>query len=76
MHAKSLQLYPSLCDPMDYNLPGSSVHGILQAIILEWVAMSSFRGSSQPRVKPVYPMTPDLQVDYLPLSHQRSPQVM
>ena len=34
---------------MDYSLPGSSVHGILQARILEWVAMPSSRGSSQPR---------------------------
>ena len=38
-----------LCNPMDCNSPGSSVHGILQARILEWVAMSSSRGSSQPR---------------------------
>ena len=37
------------CDPMDYNLPGSSVHGILQARVLEWVAISSSRGSSWPR---------------------------
>ena len=36
-----------LCDPMDCNPPGSSVHGTLQARILEWVAMPSFRGSSQ-----------------------------
>ena len=35
-----------LCNPRDYNLPESSVHGILQARILEWVAMSSSRGSS------------------------------
>ena len=35
-----------LCDPMDCILPGSSVHGILQARILEWVAISSSRGSS------------------------------
>ena len=34
-----IQLYPTLCDPMDYSLPGSSVHGILQARILEWVAI-------------------------------------
>ena len=47
--AKSLQLYPTLCNPMDYSLPGSSVHGILQARILEWVAMPSSRGTSQPR---------------------------
>ena len=49
MHAKSLQLCPALCDPMDCSLPGSSVHGILQARILEWVAMPFSRGSSQPR---------------------------
>ena len=39
----------TLCDPMDYNLPGSSVHGIFQARILEWVAISFSRGSSLPR---------------------------
>ena len=39
----------TLCDPMDYSPPGSSVHGILQASILEWAAMPSSRGSSQPR---------------------------
>ena len=38
-----------LCDPMDCSPPGSSVHGILQARILEWVVMPSSRGSSQPR---------------------------
>ena len=38
-----------LCDPMDCSLPGSSVHGILQARILEWVATPSSRGSSRPR---------------------------
>ena len=37
------------CDPMNCSLPGSSVHGILQAEILEWVALPSFRGSSRPR---------------------------
>ena len=39
----------TLCDPMDYNPPGSSVHGILQARILEWVAISSSWRSSWPR---------------------------
>ena len=43
------QSCPTLCDPMDGSLPGSSVHGILQARILEWVVMPSSRGSSQPR---------------------------
>ena len=42
-------LCPTLCDPMDYCLPGSSVHRILQARILEWVAISFSRGSSRPR---------------------------
>ena len=46
--AKLLQSCLTLCHPMDYNQPGSSVHGILQARILEWVAVSSSR-SSQPR---------------------------
>ena len=49
VHAKSLQSCPIQCDPMDYSLPGSSVHGILQARLLEWVSMSFSRGSSQPR---------------------------
>ena len=34
------QLYPTLCDPMDCSLPGSSTHGILQAIVLEWGAIA------------------------------------
>ena len=51
VHAYSLQLCPTLWDPMDCSLPGSSIHGILQARILEWVAMPSSRGSSQPRVE-------------------------
>ena len=49
VHAKSLQSCLTLCDPMDSSPPGSSVHGILQARILEWVAMPSSRGSFQPR---------------------------
>ena len=43
------QVCPTLCDPMDCSLPGSSVHGIVQARILERVAISSSRGSSQAR---------------------------
>ena len=39
--AKSLQLHVTLCDPVDCGPPGSSVHGILQATILEWVAIPS-----------------------------------
>ena len=47
--AKSLQSCLTLCDPLDCSPPGSSVHGILQARLLKWVAMPSCRGSSRPR---------------------------
>ena len=53
----------TLCDPMDCSPSGSSVLGILQARILEWVAMPFSRGSSQPKIKP---RSPTLQVDSLP----------
>ena len=51
MHAYvlSLQLGLTLCNSMGHSLPGSSVHGILQARTLEWVAMPSSRDFSQPR---------------------------
>ena len=49
VHAKSLQSSLTLCDPMNYSLTESSVHGILQARILEWVVMPSSRESSQIR---------------------------
>ena len=58
----------TLCDPVDCSLPGSIVHGILQASILRWVTIFLSRGSSWPRDR-----TPCLlhwQVDSLPLSHQ------
>ena len=45
------QSCPTLCDPIDCSLPGSSVHGIFQAIVLEWIAISFSRGSSQPRAR-------------------------
>ena len=46
---KSLQSCPTLCDPIDGSLPGSSIPGILQVRILEWIAFPFSRGSSQPR---------------------------
>ena len=49
VHAKSLQLCPTLHNPMDHSPPESSVHGILQARILEWVSMSSSREFSSAR---------------------------
>ena len=51
---------------MDYSPPGSSVHGILQARILEWVAISFSRDFPDPGIEPVSPAS---QVDSLPLSH-------
>ena len=55
----------TLCNLMDCSLPGSSVHGILQARLLEWVAIFFSRGSSQPR-------DPALQESLYHLSHQGS----
>ena len=49
VHAKPIQSCLTLHDPMDHSPSGSSVHGILQARILEWVAMPFSRGSSRPR---------------------------
>ena len=43
------QSCPTLCDPMDFSLPGFSIHGILQARVLECVAISFSKGSSRPR---------------------------
>ena len=55
-----LQQCPSLCNPMDYNPPGSFIHGILQAGILEWVAGPSSRGSPRPGDRPISLMFPVL----------------
>ena len=49
LHQKVTQSCLTLCDPMECSLPGSSIHGILQARVLEWVAISFSRGSSRPR---------------------------
>ena len=62
VHAKLLHSCLTLCGPMDCSLPGPSAYGILQARILEWVAMPSSRESSQPRV---LTSSPVLQVDSL-----------
>ena len=60
--AKLLQSCPTLCNRMDYSPAGSSVHRILQARILEWVAISFSRGSSQPGINSG---SPALQADSL-----------
>ena len=66
------QSYPALCNPMDCSPPGSSVHGILQAKILEWVAISFSRRSLQPRDRTQVSCIAG-RLDHL--SHQRSPKV-
>ena len=65
------QLCLTLCDPMDCSLPGSSVHGINPARILEGAPMPSFRGSSPPRDCFLHFL--HWQVDSLPLRHLGSP---
>ena len=73
VHGQLLQWCSTLCNPMVCSLPGSSVHGILLARILEWIAMISSRGSLPAEVKPMSLESPALQVDYLLLSHWWSP---
>ena len=68
---------PTLCNPMDYSPPDSSVHGISQARILEWVAISFFRGSSDPGIE-TQGSNPGLlrwQEDSLSLNHLGSPWI-
>ena len=67
------QLCLTLRGPMDGSPPTSSVHGTLQARMLEWVAMSSCRASSRPRDHTVSPVSAALQAGSLPLSRLGSP---
>ena len=67
------QLCPTLCDPTDCSPPGSSVRGILQARILEWVAISFSRGSSQAREQT---QVPALQADALRSEPPRKSQAL
>ena len=67
------QSCPILCNLMDCSPPGSSVHWISQARILEWVATSSSRGSSHAGTKPMY--LPHLLHCRVPLSHNGSPNL-
>ena len=73
-HLESESEVPQSCwtlrNPGDCSLPGFSVHGILQARVLEWVAISFFRGSSRPRDRTRLPHS---RQTLYPLSHQGSP---
>ena len=64
---------PTLCNPLDYSLPSSSVHRIFQARILRWVAISPSRGSSHLGIDPV---APALQADSLPTEPLGKPVIM
>ena len=65
------QSCPTLCDPMDCSILGSSVHGILHARILEWIVIPFSRNLPNPGTEPG---APALQADSLLLSHQGSPK--
>ena len=67
MESESISVVSESFDPMDY-----TVHGILQARILEWVAIPFPRGSSQPTIKP---MSPTLQADSLPAEPPGKPKM-
>ena len=69
VHAKSFQLGLSLCNPTDCSLAGSSIHEILQARILEWIAISSPEELSNPGIEP---WSPASQADSLSLELQGS----
>ena len=76
IHSQSLQSCPTLHNPMDSSPPGSSVHRILQARILEWVAMLSSRGSFWPRDRTcVSYIYPHWQAGSLPLAPPGKPQL-
>ena len=68
MRALLLQTCLPLFDPVDGSPPGSFVHGILQARILEWVAISFSRGSSQPGIKPKSAVSPAFGWQFLLLA--------
>ena len=63
-----------LCDPMDCNPPDSSVHGIVQTRLLEWVAISSLKESSWPRDWTIPSVSPALQEDSLPSEPSGKPR--
>ena len=68
----STQLCPILCDSMECSLPGSSVHGVFPARILEWVAFPPPGDIPDLGIKPALPASPTVQADPLPLNHWES----
>ena len=72
VRVKLTQSCLTLCDPMDYTLSSSSVHGILQARILKWVAVPFTGGSSQPGIRL---RSPELRADSLPSEPPGKPKI-
>ena len=75
MHAQLLQSCPTLCDAMDWSLPSSSAHGILQARIPTGLPSPTPGDLPDPGIEPVSPVSSELQVDSLLLSHWGSPML-
>ena len=73
MHAKLLQSCPTLCDPVDYSLPRSSVHGFSRLEYWSGFPYLPPGDLPDPRMEPISPAAPALQADSLPLSHHGSP---
>ena len=71
-----IQLCVTLCNPMDYSPPGSSVRGILRERILEWAAIPFSRESPAAQIKPMFPVAPAMQADSSPMSHWGSPKAV
>ena len=69
VHAKLLQLCLPLCEPMDCSSPGFSVHRMLQAGILEWVAIPFSRDLTDPRTEPASLVSPALAGEFFTSSH-------
>ena len=69
------QSRPTLFDPVDYKPPGSSVHRIIQARMLERIANSFSRRQSSPGIEPMSPASPALQVDFLPAEPLGKPPI-
>ena len=73
VQAPLLQMCPTLCDPMDCSLLGSSVHEILQARILEWLVMTLGVYLPNPGIEPT---SPSLQADSLTTESSGKPKYM
>ena len=73
--ASYAQLCPTLCDPMDYNLPGSSVHGIFWAGILDWVALPPSGDLPDPVIEPTSPASLALTSGFFTTAPPGKPRV-